>query len=302
MKELVLIAGLFLAVAAQARVQVATGSVEFKVENATYASSHLSSPGAGTLTVNYDKGTVKLFVESKQRPCPEGRLCALAMLPPLSVELPITSVSVDTCGIKHVVASKDMRPVDGALEKLTVSDATAKLTCATFVQVVSEATYESRYVNRSNGQEIVGLSHMVLALNNNSLAPAILVKLEQYSGFAPVPSQKTIYIDVTGRVISSVKEFRTSKVTTKNLAQLSNESLSNLKLVVSEVAAQAGELVDLNSGEPMCMDAPSSALSVVVDGEDVALRRIENCHTMSIQDYRAERLSQLLEGFQTLAK
>jgi hypothetical protein len=301
MKKLLLIASLVLGTVAQARVQVATGVVQFNIEKAEFAPAHASNPGNGTVTVNYDKGTVNLFVV-RQSTCPAGMMCALAMPAPIIVELPITTVSVDSCGVKHVVASKDMRPVDGALEKLSVTDASAMKNCMTFVQVVSNATYETRFYSRENGQEIVAQSTMTLALKNSSLAPAILVRLDQNSGFAPVPSSKTLYIDVTGRVLLTVKQFNNSEAATVNLAQLSQEALVNLKALVTGLASQKGKLVDLNNGEPMCMDAPSSSLSVSANGKNMVVRRLEGCHTISLQDYRAEQLSQLMEGLESLAK
>jgi hypothetical protein len=298
MKKLLLIAGLFLASTTYAASNF-TGTVELNVVNATYAPAHAMNPGKGSLTLNYDKHTVRLMVVRNGNPCPAGMLCTLEMPAPLIVELPITSIDVDSCGIKHVVARKDLRPVDGALEQITVSDSTSKLTCLTFVQGVPEATYETRYFNRRTGQEVVDQSKMVLALKNaDSLAPAILVKLEQNSGFAPQASALTLYIDVTGRVVANVR--KSGKTTSTILAQLSNPSLQNIKDLVAGVSTLKTELVDQDPNAPMCMDAPVISVSVVVNGQDKVIRRLENCHTSSLEDYRAYRLSELISGLQTL--
>ena len=56
--------------------------------------------------------------------CPAGQMCPQMMPAPFKIELPIVSVKVDACGTKIIVAKHDDRPVDGALQLLTVEDNT----------------------------------------------------------------------------------------------------------------------------------------------------------------------------------
>lgn len=307
MKALLLVTSLILAVAAEARVQ-AMDVLQFDIKSADFSTSHIRNAGPGSLTLDYKNSTVKLFVAQNHMPCPAGMMCAAVMPAPLMVELPIVSITKDSCGIKHVVASRDSRPVDGALQQITVSDPTSGMTCMTLVAVEPQATYETRYFNRMNGSEIVNKSEMTLSLIvkqdanlETSLAPAILIKLQQNTGFAPVPFTKTLYVDVTGRVISSTQNFRSDKAVVVNIATLSAEALKNLNELVSGIEVNA-ELVDANQGEPMCMDAPTTEVSIVVNAKDVVVNRLAGCHKFSVQDYRAERLTQLMEGLANLQK
>lgn len=305
MKSLLLLASLVLGSAVQANVQ-REGVINFNVVNAEYAKSHVRSAGDATVSVNYKNSTVKLFIEERHVPCAPNMLCAAVMPSPVEIELPIVSLDVDSCGVKHVVAKRDLRPVDGALQVITVVDPTLESLCTFPIQ--ASATYESRFYSRMTSQEIVALSKLTLALDTlesleTSLAPAVLVKMVQHPGFAPVPALKTIYVDVTGRVISTVQVYRnglsTPKVTV--LAQLTAEALKNLKEVTGAIKGNA-KLVDLNEGEPMCTDAPSTEVSVAVNGKDVVVHSTSGCHEFSIQDYRAQMLKELMEGFQNLTK
>ncbi len=305
MKSLLLLVSLVLGTVAQANVQ-REGVINFNVVKAEYAKSHVRSAGHATVSVDYKNSTVTLFVEERHIPCAPNMMCAAVMPAPIEIELPIVKVETDSCGVKHVVAKRDLRPVDGALQVLKVVDPTLNNTC--LISEEASATYESRFYSRMTSQEIVALSKLTLALDTlesleTSLAPAILVKLVEHPGFVPVPALKTVYVDVTGRVISTVQVYRNGlsapKVTV--LAQLTAEALKNLKEVTGAIKADA-KLVDLNEGEPMCTDAPSTEVAVVINGKDVVVHNTSGCHEFSIQDYRAQMLKQLMEGFQNLTK
>ncbi|MCC2677811.1 MAG: hypothetical protein K0R29_387 [Pseudobdellovibrio sp.] len=308
MKSLLVLASLVLGTVAQANVQ-REGVINFNVIKADYAKSHVRNPGAAQVSVDYKNSTVTLTIEEKHKPCPAGMMCAAVMPAPVQIELPIVKVETDSCGVKHVVAKRDLRPVDGALQVLKVVDPTLNITC--LISEEASATYESRFYSRMTSQEIVALSKLTLALDTlesvqpleTSLAPAILVKMVIHPGFVPVPALKTIYVDVTGRVISAVQVYRnglsTPKVTV--LAQLTEQALKNLNEVVAAIPADA-KLVDLQAGEPMCTDAPSTEVVVTVNGKDVVVHHTSGCHEFSIQDYRAQMLKELMEGFQNLTK
>lgn len=137
-----------------------TGIKSYVVTKATFAASHVVNPGRGNVVLNYDTSTITLEVQ-KLTPCKPGQLCSQIAYMPLFVELPITSIETDSCGIRRVTASKDQRPVDGDLQTITVIDP-SEMTCQTFVAVLPEATYETNYVDRRNGKDVVDTSKMTL--------------------------------------------------------------------------------------------------------------------------------------------
>lgn len=138
----------------------ATGIHNYVVTEATFAPSHVTNPGHAAVTLNYDNGTVKMVVE-RLAPCSAAGFCAPVMLSPLIVELKIASIETDSCGIHRVIAKEDMRPVDGALEQITVIDP-SELTCQTFVAVLPEATYLTSFVDRLHGTDVTDTSKMIL--------------------------------------------------------------------------------------------------------------------------------------------
>ena len=310
MKTLVLIASLFTAAVATAQTAKMAGVINYRVVRSTFSTSHVFNPGKGTLTMDYSKSTVTLNVEETNQ-CPKGMMCALVMRPNLNVKLPIVSIKTDSCGIRHILAKIDQRPVDGALTQLTVVDP-AQMTCKTFVAVETEATYTTQYVNRMNGNDEITESKMILArmmqpLNDNSevletsLAPAILIKMVQNAGFSPNPGSRTLYVDVTGRIINVNHTFRDNKTTTTNLGQMSAAALKNLSDKVAAIHAHA-TLVDEKAGEPMCTDAPSSDVVVTVNNQDVSIHRHAGCHEFSLENNEDYALTALMEGLQTLAR
>lgn len=311
MKSLFVLASLVLVSSTVVKANVQReGVINFNVVKAEYAKSHVRNAGSATVSVDYKNSTVTLNIEEKRTPCPKGMMCAAVMPAPVEIELPIVKVDTDSCGVKRVVARRDMRPADGALQVIKVVDPTMNITC--LISEEASATYESRFFSRMTSDEIVALSKLTLALDTlesvelpleTSLAPSILVKMLQHPGFAPVPVLRTIYVDVTGRVISTVQVYRNGmsapKVTI--LAQLTQEALNNVKEIVNAIPADA-KLVDLQAGEPMCTDAPSTEVVVAKNGQDVVVHNFAGCHEFSIQDYRANMLKELMEGFQNLTK
>ncbi len=288
----------------------AQGLLQFKVEKANFSVGHVRNPGGAELTLNYDQAQVKLFVAELNQ-CPPNRMCAMVLRRPLMVELPILSVKTDSCGIRHVVAAQDSRPVDGILQQITILDP-SQMTCKTFVAVKATATYKTAFYDRLNAKSVVEESKMELSLQpmalqsaeenllETSMAPPILVKYVQNSGFSPRPTTRTLYVDVTGNVISSVQELRSGTATKTVLAQLSAAALKSLNKKIATVSVDV-KLVDENANEPMCTDAPSSVVSVMVKGKEVAVHQYAGCHTFDIQTGYSSQLYSLMLGFSLLA-
>lgn len=85
--------------------------------------------------------------------CPAGMFCA-AVLVPHVITLPLKSQTTDQCGNTTFIAKRDMRPVDGALEQIAVTDHTDNK-CPTFVALPATGiTYETSIYDRINGAQV----------------------------------------------------------------------------------------------------------------------------------------------------
>lgn len=162
MKQIFFTVTLFLSLIASAGSDELTGVRNFKITSAQFDPNHIEHPGQGTVTVDYTRGLIILDVVRAMN-CPANRMCAQVMPMPLTVELPISTLQTDNCGIHHVVASVDMRPADGALEELSVDDPT-DLTCQTLVAVIPQAKYLTSYYGRINSGPVTYISTMQLQL------------------------------------------------------------------------------------------------------------------------------------------
>ena len=164
MKQIFFTATLLISLMAAAGSDSPTGARNFKITSATFDPVHIEHPGQGTLSIDYEAGLVTLDVVRAIN-CPAGRMCIQVMPMPLSIELPITSIKTDDCGIHHVVASVDMRPADGELQQLSVDDP-SDLTCQTLVAVIPQAQYLTASYSRINSEPVKNVSTMRLELIN----------------------------------------------------------------------------------------------------------------------------------------
>lgn len=308
MKNIIFAATMLITAIGLAKTVKPSGVVEYKVKEATYSSEHVQNATRAKLVLNYDKSTLALSIQVAFH-CPEGRICAQVMPMPVQVELPIVSVTNDGCGIRSVTAKLDKRPADGSLQLIRVTD-TSNMICKMFVEPT--ATYLTSYYDRLNGKIVTDESKMVLALEvkaagidaatdvlEMSLAPVILIKYVIGSGFSPNPTLKTLYVDSVGRVIDSVKIIRTGKANVTQVAQLSPEALQSLNDKIATIPADA-KLIDADEGEPHCSDAPTSIISVVVQGKNVPVFERSGCHNLAVEEVDARRLTDIMQGFLNL--
>lgn len=85
--------------------------------------------------------------------CPAGMMCP-AVLVEHNITLPIIAEYTGDCGSTIYVAQKDDRPVDGALQKLIVTDYTNNK-CPHFIALPETGvTYESAHYDRINGGQV----------------------------------------------------------------------------------------------------------------------------------------------------
>ncbi len=312
MKNLVLVITFFIGAVSTAAesTKKAQGVLQYKVTEAKYASVHVQNATRAQLVLNYDKLEVSLNIKVAFH-CPDGRICAQVMPVPVQVKLPIVSVQTDLCGIRTVTALLDGRPVDGELQQIKIIDP-SNMTCRTFVAVQPKATYVTSFYDRIDGITVTNQSTMLLALQaikggslesdgilETSLAPAILVKYVIASGFSPNPTIQTLSVDQVGRIVNSVKVVRTGQVKTTVLAELTAEGLKHLNEKINSIEVDA-KMVDANEGEPSCMDAPTSTISVRVKNRDVAVFQRTGCHNLIVETSTAYNLRDIMFGFISL--
>lgn len=85
--------------------------------------------------------------------CQAGMVCP-AVLNEHVITLPLVGQKYDGCGNTTYIAKRDMRPVDGALELLSVTDHTDNK-CPTFAPLPETGiTYETSVYDRINGGEV----------------------------------------------------------------------------------------------------------------------------------------------------
>lgn len=163
MKTLLLTAALLISATASALVPT-SGMKQFTIVDAQFSTNHVRNPENGTLTLDLNESKVTLTVLQHNN-CPINAMCILSMPMPLIVELPIVKIEQDSCGTQIITALHDSRPVDGALEIITVTDYSSTF-CEMFLPYIAKATYKTKYFNRINGKQITNLSTMGL-LNFN---------------------------------------------------------------------------------------------------------------------------------------
>ena len=188
-----------------AQAKPSLGSRTFEIKNQKMEQHFPAGILSGTVQVNYDQKTVKMHLQPSMPPCSAGLFCAQVMPQPVEIELPIVSVKKDNCGVLEVTALKDMRPVDGALKKIQLKDAT-NVTCKFIVAFIQTASYETRFYSRVEAKEIVARSTMELSLQEQAqsrrfnFAEGSLVagfpSLEKIGGGELILSEREVQMDL----------------------------------------------------------------------------------------------------------
>jgi hypothetical protein len=92
----------------------------------------------GVVNVSRSKITLNL---PRAYHCPPGRMCAMVMPAPLNIDLPLVSAEQGSCGERIYVAQRDSRPVDGALQTITVTDH-SRSTCELVLNANTTVAYD----------------------------------------------------------------------------------------------------------------------------------------------------------------
>lgn len=102
--------------------------------------------------------------------CPPNMMCP-AVLSVHEITLKLTSQVTDHCGNVSYIAERDMRPVDGIMEKLVVTDYTNNI-CPTFVALpATGVSYQTSFFDRINGKEVSTLSSFYAAKLEGRVLP-----------------------------------------------------------------------------------------------------------------------------------
>ena len=104
---------------------------------------------SGDISINLSTGRVKLFLVRKNN-CPEGRLCMAMMPAPFMLDLPLVKTETNECNVTIYTALKDQRPVDGALQEITVID-NSRNSCPTLHHLLALPATEVEYHSVSAG-------------------------------------------------------------------------------------------------------------------------------------------------------
>jgi hypothetical protein len=107
--------------------------------------SHITTPAS--VIVNFAQNYVQLNIGPQ---CPHGALCLIAGF---EQSAPITSISTDSCGVETIVASKDLRPVDGGFVQITVTDNSRSI-CEIVYPYMTVVDVKTAHYTRSESNEV----------------------------------------------------------------------------------------------------------------------------------------------------
>ncbi len=138
---------------------ITSAQADVVTEYAASLTSGRFSPGhvaggvfdGGRIVMNDEARTLKLTA-AVRKICPPGMACTLEVPEPLVVELPIVEESKDPCGGTTIIASEDLRPVDGMLREIRLH-ISGPSRCFVALQGVT-VTYHTAFYNRMQGNEL----------------------------------------------------------------------------------------------------------------------------------------------------
>ena len=109
----------------------------------------------GSIEYDASQNSLSLMLQPQMPPCPRGMACAAVMPQLEQISLLDAEVTADRCGTIYIEAEKDLRPVDGALERVVLADHRLNQ-CPTFApQAPTTVRYEVRYYDRRQGREVI---------------------------------------------------------------------------------------------------------------------------------------------------
>jgi hypothetical protein len=138
------------------------GLRQFQVEKADFSPQQVQSPLSAQMNVDYSASQVTLQIQRAMPPCLKNQVCVQMMPEPMIVQLPITKIEKQNCGIFHLIAEQDLRPNDGAVSRIELED-TSSITCHTLLPTTGNASYTTSYLDHQTGQERTAVSTMTIS-------------------------------------------------------------------------------------------------------------------------------------------
>ena len=111
----------------------------------------------GVVKVNAVTKTVTIVFDLANN-CPPHAFC-FAYIPNYTLELPIVSITKDSCGVVTYVAEKNLMPVDGGDEKLVINDNSASL-CEIVYPAHTTINYSEKFYDRQHGKLVAHSSYL----------------------------------------------------------------------------------------------------------------------------------------------
>lgn len=83
-----------------------------------------ANPDGGQVVYDSVRDTLSLTIYFYGSRCIGSNICTASKQPPLRAELPVVSFTEGHCGAKVIAAEENLMPVDGVMQRITVSDNT----------------------------------------------------------------------------------------------------------------------------------------------------------------------------------
>lgn len=148
--------------------------LNLKVTDSQFSPAHIQRPGEARILVNLKEAKTTLIVEQLFY-CPPQMICAAVMPLPVVIELPITAVEENECGLRTITSQADHRAVGGLLKTLTVEDPSHSR-CATSQSPLGKAIYTTMGSDSTHEESSMSFLPASEAFENTSQ------KLEMSSG------------------------------------------------------------------------------------------------------------------------
>lgn len=123
MKKMVFTLATFASLVTQTAVAGNSMLLKSDLQNITVDSQLGANPVGGNLLFNSVNNTLSLTIHFAGHRCPPGNMCPAYMQPPLRTsELPVIDVTTDACGARIITAEENKMPVDGVLQRITITE------------------------------------------------------------------------------------------------------------------------------------------------------------------------------------
>ena len=243
------------------------GGPTFEIISGDVKPEHGGPYNTGHISIDYTAKTASLEINRNR--CPKDMYCTMEARLPFVVTLPVVSIQKDSCNNQIVIAQKDLRPVDGDLQKLTVSDF-SKNSCPTFTEIIGNAEYLTSGFNFQQQKTDTVISTFQTKYVASASQAAILLEKSMQVGFAApeYTGRFSLQILADGQI-----QRLNNKDQIEELGQLTSGELAK----ISKLVAGLGEVKLTRPNEQGCMDAPSYSIVAHQGAKDIELWNRIDC-------------------------